>query len=341
MPRRRVAVVGAGVAGLTVARHLNRAFDVVVLDKGRGVGGRLATRRIGEATFDHGAQFITTHTTGFAETVARWDRAGVARPWFRGRIGPDGILEPDGHTRFRGVTTMNAIAKHLAAGLDVRVNTRVVALEQSGAVWRVSVDGGTDLVADAVVISAPVPQALDLLTAGAVRLSTADTEKLRAIRYEPCLAVLAPLYGPSGLAEPGAVDPTDGPIDWMADNHLKGVSAVPAITIHATAGFSRTHWETSDEIAIAELIRAAGLGSEPIEDLVQVHRWRFARPATIHPDRCLVADGLPPLVFAGDAFGGAKVEGAERSGVAASEAVASLLGAPDPSAPIRDSEQDR
>jgi renalase len=326
MPRQRVAVVGAGIAGLTAARHLTPSFDVAVFDKGRGVGGRLATRRIGDATFDHGAQFITTHTTEFAETVAGWERDGVARTWFRGRIGPNGITEPDGHPRFRGVTTMNAIAKHLAEGLDVRVGARVVALQPSDGTWRIRFDDGTDLVVDAVVVTAPVPQALDLLTAGTVRMSVPDAEALQAIRYEPCLAVLAALHGPSGLAQPGAADPDDGPIDWMADNHLKGVSAVPAITIHATAEFSQANWESGDEIVVAELLRSARLGSEPIDGMVQVQRWKFARPTAIHPDRCLVADGLPPLVFAGDAFGGAKVEGAARSGAAASEALTSLLG---------------
>ena len=328
MPRRRVGVVGAGVAGLTAARHLVRSFDVVVVDKGRGVGGRLATRRIGGATFDHGAQFITTHTAEFAETVSGWERAGVARPWFRGRIGPDGILGRDGHTRFRGVSTMNAIAKHLAEGLDVRVAARVVSLQPSDDTWRIHFGDGTELAVDAVVLTAPVPQSLELLTGGAVRLSASDAEALRAIQYEPCLAVLAALQGPSGLAAPGAVDPDDGPIDWMADNRLKGVSTVPAITIHATAEFSHANWESSDEIVAADLLRSAELESEPIDDLVQVQRWRFARPKTIHPDRCLVADGFPPLVFAGDAFGGAKVEGATRSGFAASEAIASLLGPP-------------
>lgn len=330
MPRRCVVVVGAGVAGLTAARHLTRAFDVAVFDKGRGVGGRLATRRIGDATFDHGAQFITTHTPDFAATVAGWERAGVAQPWFRGRIGPDGICDPDGHARFRGVDTMNAIAKHLARDLDVRVATRVMALQPSDATWRVRLDDGTDLVADAVVVTAPVPQALDLLTAGAVRLSAPDREALHAIRYDPCLALLAALRGSSGLAAPGAVAPDDGPIDWMAENHLKGVSAVPAITIHATANFSRASWASSDEIVAAELLRSAGLGAEEVDGPAQVQRWRFARPTVIHPDRCLVADGLPPLVFAGDAFGGAKVEGAALSGTAASGAVTSLLGRPHP-----------
>ena len=327
--RRRVAIVGAGVAGLTAARQLAGSFDVTVLDKARGVGGRLATRRIGDATVDHGAQFITTHTTEFARTVAGWERAGVARPWFRGRIGPAGATDADGHLRYRGVGTMNAIAKHLAEGLDVRLRTRVVALRPAGAAWRLRVDDGSERMADAVVLTAPVPQALELLAAGAVRLAGPDEDALRAVRYEPCLAVLAALAGPSGLAPPGAVDPDDGPIDWMADNHLKGVSAVPAVTIHATAAHSRAHWDTPDDAVAAELLHAAALASEPVDGLVQVQRWRFARPVLVHPDPCLIAGGLPPLVFAGDAFGGAKVEGAAAAGVAAAAAVGSLLGGPD------------
>jgi predicted NAD/FAD-dependent oxidoreductase len=318
------------MAGLLAARRLSRSSDVVVVDKGRGVGGRLATRRIGDATFDHGAQFLTTHTPEFAELVAGWERAGVARPWFRGRSGPDGVIDDDGHTRFRGVPTMNVIAKHLAQGLQLRLGARVVALCPAGAGWRIELEDGTVLAADAVVLTAPVPQALALLAAGAVGLSTADGRALEAIRYEPCLAVLAVLDGASGLDGPGAVTPSAGPVAWMADNASKGVSRVPAVTIHAAADFSRSHLEASDEVVAGELLRAAGLRARPVRGQVQVQRWRFARPETVHPSRYLVADALPPLVFAGDAFGGTKVEGAALSGIAAAERATSLLDRLDP-----------
>jgi predicted NAD/FAD-dependent oxidoreductase len=282
------------------------------------VGGRLATRRIGEATFDHGAQFFTTHTTEFAQIVAEWERAGIARRWFD---------SPSGHTRFRGAPTMNAIAKHLAQDLDVRVSTMVVALEPSDGTWQIRFADGSHLLADGIVLTAPVPQALALLDAGSVALSAADRLDLDAIRYEPCLAVLAPLDGASGFEGPGGLHRATGPIDWVADNQRKGVSAVPAVTIHATAELSRTHWESSDETVIAELVDAADLASSPVDGQVQVQRWRYARPTTIHPQRCLALDGVPPLVLAGDAFGGAKVEGAALSAMAASTAISSLLDA--------------
>ncbi len=319
---RRLIVVGAGLSGLTAARSLAGDFEVVVLDKGRGVGGRMATRRIGAATLDHGAQFFTTHTAEFAEVVARWVAAGVAQPWFAGRVGPHGVDEADGHVRFRGVASMNAVAQHLAEALDVRRSTAVQAVTRSDEGWLVTTVDGAEFATDAVLLTAPVPQSLALLAAGGVELADDDRRALQAIEYEPCLAVMAVLDGPPSLPPPGAVDPADGPIDWMTDNHRKGVSAVPAVTIHATAEFSREHWQADDETVVAALLAAANLGAGALAEATQVQRWRYARPITVHPTRHLAARGHAGLVFAGDAFGGAKVEGAVLSGIAAAEVLA-------------------
>ena len=187
-----------------------------------------------------------------------------------------------------------------------------------------ALDGEFD--ADAVLLTAPAPQSLALLAAGGVELPVDDLRALEAIEYEPCLAVLSVLDGPTQLPEPGAVDPADGPIDWLADNHRKGVSAAPAVTIHATAAFSREFWEADDETVAAALLAAAQLGSSAMAGGTQVQRWRYARPVTVHPERCLVTHTEPCLVFAGDAFGGAKVEGAVLSGRAAAERLAAAVG---------------
>jgi predicted NAD/FAD-dependent oxidoreductase len=315
---RRLVIVGAGLAGLTAARALGGQYEVVVLDKSRGVGGRMATRRIGAATIDHGAQFFTTHSTEFAKVVETWAAAGVAQPFFTGSVGPDGIVDADGHTRFRGVGSMNAVAQHIAKGLDVRRSTPVRSVARSGDGWLVTTPHDA-LTADAVLLTAPVPQSLALLAAGGVELADVDRQALQAIEYEPCLAVMALVDGPTRLPPPGAVDPADGPVDWVADNHRKGVSAAPAVTIHATAAFSRQHWGADDEAVVAALFAASHLGCAPVPGGTQVQRWRYARPITVHPTRCLVAHGLPQLLLAGDAFGGAKVEGAVLSGTAAAE----------------------
>jgi predicted NAD/FAD-dependent oxidoreductase len=139
---------------------------------------------------------------------------------------------------------------------------------------------------------------------------------------------MVPMGEPSGLPDPGAIAPQRGPIDWIADNRAKGISAGHGITIHADAAFSAAHWDAPDARVVDVLLRSVGelIGAAPVPaGEVSVQRWRYARPSAPHPDRCLVASRLPPLVFAGDAFGEAKVEGAVRSGAAAAVAVRDLL----------------
>ncbi len=100
---RSVVIVGAGIAGLVAATACEAAgFDVVVIDKGRGVGGRTATRRIGAATFDHGAQFFTARSDEMRQMVEAWRAAGVVAEWHRRLLHDDATSEIDGHVRWRG-----------------------------------------------------------------------------------------------------------------------------------------------------------------------------------------------------------------------------------------------
>ncbi len=318
-------VVGAGMGGLTAARLLvDDGHDVVVVDKGRGVGGRLATRRIGGAVLDHGAQFFTAPDQSFAARVEGWRDAGVVEPWFSSRLEPDGTVVPDGHPRYRGATGMTAIAKHLAAALpDVRVGCRLTAVAVDGDGWRAEVEGGVAMTADAVVLTPPVPQTLDLLAAGDVALDPVDAAALGRVRYEPCVAVLAVLDRPSGLPEPGAVRPAGEPVDWAADNQRKGISPVPAVTVHLGPLASATAWDRPDDEIVADALAAVPLDAEAEVVDAQVQRWRYARPSLLHPEPALRLGELPPAVCCGDAFRAARVEGAALSGLAAADLLVS------------------
>ena len=123
-PSADVLIIGTGVSGLIAAREIQRAGrSVLLLDKGRGLGGRLASRRIGAATFDHGAQFITTRDARFEEILTQGAQAGVMEEWCRGFC-----AAADGHTRWRGQPAMTAFAKYLAQGLEIRMEKQVVSL---------------------------------------------------------------------------------------------------------------------------------------------------------------------------------------------------------------------
>ncbi len=314
-----VLVVGAGIAGLTAAATLAAAGrSVIVVDKGRGVGGRMATRRIGEAVFDHGAQFFTMPGEELTSLAEQWRDAGVAVPWFHGRLLPDGSMDPDGHVRWRGTPSMTAVAKHLARDLDVRTGWRLTSLTATGSGWRAEVDEGQPIHAEATVLTAPVPQALALLDAGGVTLSVEDDLELRAVEYHPCLAVLARLDAPAGLPAPGAWRLDTEPVEFVADNQAKGISPVPALTVHAGPRTSREWWDRSDDEVVSGLLAAVpGLVAGPVDGAAQVHRWRFARPVECRGEPARVLADLPPAVLAGDIFSGPLVGGAARSGLAA------------------------
>jgi hypothetical protein len=317
-----VLVIGAGMAGLMAATELQRAGrHVLVLDKGRGVGGRLASRRMDGATFDHGAQFITTRDPRFAAVLEQGRRDGVVEEWCRGFAG-----HADGHERWRGKPAMSAVAKHLALGLELHLETQVTALRRTGDQWRAGTTTDRAFNAGAVVLTPPVPQSLALLEAGGIVLAPEMRTRLAAIDYERCLAVMAVLNCPSRIPLPGGLAPADGPIAWIADNQLKRISAEPAVTIHATYAFSLEHWDRDRQESGRLLLAAAAPWLGAGATTFQVHGWRYSKPMRVDEERCALVSQSPPLVLAGDAFAGPRVEGAALSGWAAAEAILSSAG---------------
>jgi predicted NAD/FAD-dependent oxidoreductase len=318
-----VLVVGAGVAGLTVARALSRAGRaVVVVDKGRGLGGRMATRRGDGAVFDHGAQFFTARDPRFRAMVDEWLEAGAAVEWHRL---PPSEKHPEPLVRYRGEPSMTAPAKHLACDLDVRRSVRLVRLERAGARWRAQSEGGETFVAGWLVLTPPPEQSLALLGPIADDLPGDERAFLAAARYEKTLAVLAVLDGPSALEPPGLLKGSlPEPLALVADNRLKGISPErTCLTLHATPAFSEAHFDVPDEERLAPLLEAARpyLGASELA-AATVHRWRYATPLNAtHPRQCLVAPELH-LAMAGDAFGGARVEGPALSGLAVADRLA-------------------
>jgi predicted NAD/FAD-dependent oxidoreductase len=123
------------------------------------------------------------------------------------------------------------------------------------------------------------------------------------------------------LPEPGAMQILDGePISWIADNHRKGISVLRnSMTIHAGPKFSLEHWDKN-----AEEVALKVLGGSKASAW-KLHRWKYAKPRVLHSERSFVVNRANPLVFAGDAFGEARVEGAALSGLSAAERLLELL----------------
>lgn len=315
--RPKVVVVGAGLAGLTAARELmSRDVDVIVFDKGRGVGGRMATRRIdtpaGTAVFDHGAQFFTARSDTFRSMVAEWERGNVVYEWCRG------FGDTDGHPRYAARGGMAALTKHLARDLDVRTSTLVFSVSHGDTDrWIVTLDDGSTHPADGVILTCPIPQSYSLVANTSIELPN----DLLMTDYERTLGVLAVLDRPSAVPDPGGLQNPDGVFSWVGDNQRKGVSPIPALTLHADPTWSLEHWDAPHDDAHAALLAAARVyfGDAEVTES-QLKRWRFATPMKVWPDAHW-RDESGTLVLAGDAFAGPKVEGAVTSGLSAAHAL--------------------
>jgi len=311
---RSCLIVGAGMAGLTAAGVLRQSgWDVVLLDKGRVPGGRMATRHQGKVHFDHGAQFFTVRDSRFRAAVDRWKASGWVKPWFT----------QDGHTRYRGNNGMAAIMQEIARPLNVKTATTVDRIQTSETGWRIRTGAGEEFSADALMLTPHAPQSLALLTGCIDRMPAKVLSGLEGIEFNPCFALLATLSGPSGVPAPGCVRPRTGPIGFIADNTQKGISdGAAALTIHATAAFTRTNFDMPREELARVLFAAAApwLGSKVLA--WQLHSWKYSQPITVCTRPFIYTAQPEPLAFAGDAFGGPRVEGAFLSGMEAAGRIA-------------------
>jgi predicted NAD/FAD-dependent oxidoreductase len=212
---------------------------------------------------------------------------------------------------------MNSLARDLARGITVSCPSMVVALRRSGSRWQVVIDDGAVHLADQVVITTPLPQAAALMVTAGIDLD----ERLLHTEYDCTIALLATLDRPAILDFPGAVQRPNDDVSFVADNLAKGVSAAPALTLHASAAWSERHWAHDPADVMDSLVGLAGpwLGGATI-GAAQMKRWRFATPRTSWPDDCWVSDP-GGIVLAGDAFNGPRIEAAHNSGLAAAQAL--------------------
>jgi predicted NAD/FAD-dependent oxidoreductase len=278
----------------------------------------MATRRFKNGVFDHGAQFITVREPQFQHWVDLWVQQGTASEWTQSFSKPGDGSEGNGHPRYRGANGMTAIPKELSKDLDIQLQTRVRSISRDGKQWIAEAEDSRLFDASQLILTAPVPQSLHLLKTGGVSLPELEMERLQSIYYHPCIAVLVLLNKPSKIPAPGGIKLDSSPIQWLADNTQKGISPEStAVTIHASVDFSRQYFDLNPGQLAETLIAAAQpwLGDD-IQDW-QLHKWRYSQPVQIYPERFLEIPVSPPLFFAGDAFGGSRVEGAALSGMAA------------------------
>ena len=299
-----VVVIGAGIAGVACAVQLAAAgVPVRLVDRARTVGGRMASKRIEGRPVDLGAAYFTVRDPEFAQVVARWRTAGLARPWTSELAvfgkGGDRSRAP-GPVRWAAPGGLRSLVAALADGLPVELEHRVARVGPGP-----TVDGAA---VDTVVLAMPDPQARRLVddeSSAAVRLDGRE--------WRPVISVAA---GWSRREWPPmtAAFVNDHPvISLVADDGARRGDGAPVLVAHTVSDVARRYDSCpSDAVApvLDALRRLLGLRTDPV--WTHAHRWRYAAPTadrdhTFH----LGDDGIG---LAGDGWGSARIETAWRSG---------------------------
>lgn len=299
-------IIGAGMTGISCARMLAAAgHGVLVVDKGRQIGGRMATRRIaidsGKVCFDHGAQSFTVRGLGFATMLAGLQ--GTVADWGDGT----------GRVRHVGRPGMSSLPHTMATDVQVHQDTEVTALDRTEDGWRVMTGAGP-ITAARVVLTVPAPQVQTLIGP-----DHPLTVLLAEVVMSPCLALMAAF-------------PHDAPTPFISrtfhvgplwritrDSSKPGrCSAATTWVAQASPHWSAAHLEEDKTTVVERLLPLLcdAIGTTPQNAVyTAAHRWRFAS-VTMPLGRPFLRDGTNTLYLGGDWCLGARVEAAWESGTA-------------------------
>ncbi|PLK25724.1 NAD(P)/FAD-dependent oxidoreductase [Novosphingobium sp. TH158] len=267
----KIAIIGAGMAGLSCAGGLAEAgHEVILFDKGRGPGGRMSTRRmatpLGDMRFDHGAQYFTAKDPAFRAQVDLWTDRGVVALW--------PAVE---HEAWVGVPAMNAVIKDMAERHDVRWNVHVDRVEKAGDRWLVRAGDASFAGFDVVVLAVPAEQALPFLS-----LHDFDMARQAMLaRSQPCWTGMFSFAEPLATAEQIVRD--RGFVAWAARSASKpGREAAEGWVVQANPLWSANHIEDDKDSVAQALLRGLGTalglaGLHPVT--ATAHRWRYAMSA--------------------------------------------------------------
>jgi renalase len=279
--KKRIAIIGAGISGLTLAQNLKNQADVVVYEKARGVGGRMSTRYADPFYFDHGTQCFTARTQEFLEFIKPFLNAGIVSEWsgkvINLQIGKKTTKRLWFEPHLVASPNMNSLCKKLAERIDIHLSVEVTPLTQkhSGAWILRDTDGNTLGEYDLVVSTAPPAQTLNLF-----KTALPDNSPLHNVHMKGCYALMI------GFKKPWnrqwiAAKVYDNPIKWISINSSKPGrnNAMTAIVAHSRKSWADDHMDEDIQKAQTFLIKqfeaVTGI-STANADHISIHRWKYA-----------------------------------------------------------------
>ena len=301
MKNQTIAIIGSGVSGLACAVKLKQAgLEPIVYDKGRNIGGRLATRRTtNDLQFDHGAQYMTAKTAEFRRVLNAAQINGMVGQWdFNNRV------------RYVGMPGMNGLAKFMSVGLDVRQGVQVCSVDETADGYSIKT-GNQTVSANKLVLTIPGPQIIELLGD-----QHPLTSELANVEIQPCLTLMVAFDSKAPIKFVARQESEDT-ISWLAmDSSKPGRTTQNCWVAHASPTWSAEFIEEEKSVIAERMLplvceRLGVSTSNAIHSVA--HRWRYAL-VTKPLGKPFVKNSNGSLYLGGDWCLDARVEAAWTSG---------------------------
>ena len=313
----KIAIIGAGLSGLTAAINLDRTADITLFEKSKRPGGRICTRYVDSYNFDHGAQFFTARSVEFKEFLKPLIKSGVVDNW-KARlieVKDNRIISrqqwSDDLPRYVGVPSMSAIGKYLSKNLNIKLNLEV-SIQKSPKGWNViDCDGEVFDHYDWVISSIPAEQSLKLLPD-----CFSHHDALKQKKMFGCYSLMLGFDEALDL-DWDAAQLTGTDISWIAVNNSKpGRSGDYSLLVHSTNDWAEEHLDddvdTVKEYLCSQVAEIIGQNVYSAQH-VDLHRWRYANIPR-QDQNTLYIDSESKLAACGDWCKKGRIEEAFRSG---------------------------
>jgi len=309
----KLAIIGAGLSGLSLANLLKDKYQITIFEKARGVSGRMSTRRSEPYFFDHGAQYFTARTDEFQKFLKPMLENGLVKRWDARyvKFDHDEIIErknwQDDEPRYVGVPAMNSISKHLAVGFDTRIKVRITDISKTDK-WQLKDEEGNIYNGfDWVISTAPSHQTKDLMPA-----DFKFTKIVNEIQMTESFSVMLG-FKESFKLDFDAAHLINSDLSWIAVNSSKPERNEHfTLMINSSYEYARDNIDGDREVALEHLVNEASriLNIDLTHaEYKTIHGWRYANNLK-RDDYEVLVDHENQLGACGDWCHGGRVEGA-------------------------------
>jgi len=329
---KNIAIIGAGMAGLTLANRLHQHANVTLIEKSRGVGGRMATRRMDGYEFDHGAQFFTARSRAFKQYLSSYLDSGTITEWKPYVItlaaGEKSYTRQWFEPHYIGTPAMTGLCKKLAADQNILFKTHILRLNQAVNGWQLQTEEQPlEINFDWVISTAPAAQTGELFAEHFPQEFITGEEGLESVVMSPCFALML-AYKDLPPLPFDAAKVKDSPLEWIMLNSSKpGRAAAPTLVIQTSNSWAEQNIERTKEELIKEILSELSQLLPivlPHPKLISLQRWRYSRVETPLKQDYLI-DPLTRLAACGDWAVEGRVEGAFISAMKLADALGTLI----------------